>query len=117
MGQHHCRYGSDSSCARRKSARHRDAARDDGRGTKFGKTEAGAVWLDPLLTKPYEFYQFWLNVDDRDAGRYLKCFTFFDRDRIAELDAASAARARASSCAAGVGARGDAAGAWRRGGA
>ena len=58
-------------------------------GTKFGKTEAGAVWLDPSLTKPYEFYQFWLNVDDRDAGRYLKYFTFFDRDRIAELEAAS----------------------------
>jgi tyrosyl-tRNA synthetase len=58
-------------------------------GTKFGKTEAGAVWLDPSLTKPYEFYQFWLNVDDRDAGRYLKYFTFFDREQIAELDAAS----------------------------
>jgi len=58
-------------------------------GTKFGKTEAGAVWLDPSLTKPYEFYQFWLNVDDRDAGRYLRYFTFFDRDQIAELDAAS----------------------------
>jgi len=59
-------------------------------GTKFGKTEAGAVWLDPSLTKPYEFYQFWLNVDDRDAGRYLKYFTFFDRHRIAELEAVSA---------------------------
>jgi tyrosyl-tRNA synthetase len=59
-------------------------------GTKFGKTEAGAVWLDSALTKPYEFYQFWLNVDDRDAGRYLKYFTFFDRDRVAELEAASA---------------------------
>jgi tyrosyl-tRNA synthetase len=58
-------------------------------GTKFGKTEAGAVWLDPALTKPYEFYQFWLNVDDRDAGRYLKYFTFFDRDQIAELEASS----------------------------
>jgi tyrosyl-tRNA synthetase len=58
-------------------------------GTKFGKTEAGAVWLDPSLTKPYEFYQFWLNVDDRDAGRYLRYFTFFDRDQIAELEAAS----------------------------
>jgi tyrosyl-tRNA synthetase len=59
-------------------------------GTKFGKTEAGAVWLDPALTKPYEFYQFWLNVDDRDAGRYLKYFTFFDRARIGELESASA---------------------------
>jgi tyrosyl-tRNA synthetase len=59
-------------------------------GTKFGKTEAGTVWLDPELTKPYEFYQFWLNVDDRDAGRYLKHFTFFDRDQVAELEAESA---------------------------
>jgi tyrosyl-tRNA synthetase len=59
-------------------------------GTKFGKTEAGAVWLDPALTKPYEFYQFWLNVDDRDAGRYLKYFTFFDRAQIDELEADSA---------------------------
>jgi tyrosyl-tRNA synthetase len=56
-------------------------------GTKFGKTEAGAVWLDPALTKPYEFYQFWLNTDDRDAGRYLRFFTFLDAARIAELDA------------------------------
>ena len=38
-------------------------------GTKFGKTEAGTIWLDPELTKPYEFYQFWLNMDDRDAVR------------------------------------------------
>jgi tyrosyl-tRNA synthetase len=59
-------------------------------GTKFGKTEAGTVWLDPELTKPYEFYQFWLNVDDRDAGRYLKYFTFLDRDQIGELDLISA---------------------------
>ncbi len=48
-------------------------------GTKFGKTEAGSVWLDPKLTTPYEFYQFWLNTDDRDAVRYLKFFTFLDR--------------------------------------
>ena len=59
-------------------------------GTKFGKTEAGTIWLDPSLTKPYEFYQFWLNADDRDAVRYLKFFTFLDAARIAELDAASA---------------------------
>jgi tyrosyl-tRNA synthetase len=55
-------------------------------GTKFGKTEAGSVWLDPDLTKPYEFYQFWLNTDDRDAVKYLKFFTFLDADRIAELE-------------------------------
>jgi tyrosyl-tRNA synthetase len=59
-------------------------------GTKFGKTEAGTVWLDAELTKPYEFYQFWLNTDDRDAARYLKFFTFLDQSRIAELEAATA---------------------------
>jgi tyrosyl-tRNA synthetase len=58
-------------------------------GTKFGKTEAGTIWLDPALTKPYEFYQFWLNTDDRDAVRYLRFFTFFDRARIDELEVAS----------------------------
>ena len=58
-------------------------------GTKFGKTEAGTVWLDPQLTRPYEFYQFWLNVDDRDAVRYLKFFTFMDQSRVAELEAAT----------------------------
>src|SRR5688572_7548850 len=58
-------------------------------GTKFGKTETGTIWLDPERTKPYEFYQFWLNVDDRDAIRYLKFFTFLDRARIEELEAAS----------------------------
>jgi tyrosyl-tRNA synthetase len=59
-------------------------------GTKFGKTEAGTIWLDPALTKPYEFHQFWLNVDDRDAIRYLKCFTFFEESRVVELEAATA---------------------------
>jgi tyrosyl-tRNA synthetase len=59
-------------------------------GTKFGKTEAGTIWLDPELTTPYEFYQFWLNTDDRDAVRYLKFFTFLDASRIVELEAATA---------------------------
>src|SRR5699024_5373874 len=45
-------------------------------GTKFGKTAGGAVWLDPEKTSPYEFYQFWLNTDDRDAVKFLKYFTF-----------------------------------------
>jgi tyrosyl-tRNA synthetase len=57
-------------------------------GTKFGKTEAGTIWLDPELTSPYEFYQFWLNTDDRDAVRYLKFFTFLDAGRITDLEAA-----------------------------
>ena len=58
-------------------------------GTKFGKTEAGTIWLDARLTKPYEFYQFWLNTDDTDAPRYLRFFTFLDRSRIEELEEAT----------------------------
>lgn len=54
-------------------------------GVKFGKTEAGAVWLDPALTSPFRFHQFWLNTDDRDVVRYLKYFTFLDEGRIQEL--------------------------------
>lgn len=56
-------------------------------GVKFGKTEKGAVWLDPRRTSPFAFFQFWLNTDDRDVLRYLKSFTFLDRARIAELSA------------------------------
>jgi tyrosyl-tRNA synthetase len=56
-------------------------------GTKFGKTEAGAVWLDPAKTSPYQFYQFWINVEDRDVGRYLRSFTFLPREEIEALDA------------------------------
>ena len=55
-------------------------------GTKFGKTEAGAVWLDATLTSPYKFYQYWINVDDRDAGKYLRLFTLISRDEIEALD-------------------------------
>jgi tyrosyl-tRNA synthetase len=58
-------------------------------GAKFGKTEAGAVWLDASLTSPYEFYQFWLNVEDRDAARYARYFTFLGADEIEELERAS----------------------------
>jgi tyrosyl-tRNA synthetase len=47
-------------------------------GQKFGKTEAGTVWLDAELTSPYQFYQYWYNTDDRDVDRYLKTFTFLD---------------------------------------
>ncbi|MEP6999063.1 MAG: tyrosine--tRNA ligase [bacterium] len=57
-------------------------------GTKFGKTEAGAVWLDADRTSPYAFYQFWLGTEDRDAGRYLRYFTLLDRAEIEVLDAA-----------------------------
>jgi len=55
-------------------------------GAKFGKTEAGTVWLDAALTSPFRFYQFWLNTDDRDVVRYLKFFTWLDGASIAELD-------------------------------
>jgi tyrosyl-tRNA synthetase len=54
-------------------------------GVKFGKTESGAVWLDPAQTSPFRFYQFWLNTDDRDAVRYLKFFTFMPRDEVDAL--------------------------------
>jgi tyrosyl-tRNA synthetase len=54
-------------------------------GTKFGKTEAGTIWLDAERTSPFEFYQFWLNTDDRDVVSYLKYFTFLDQDQIAAL--------------------------------
>ena len=56
-------------------------------GVKFGKTEAGAVWLDPKLTSPYRFYQFWLNTDDRDVIVYLKFFTWLSREEITDLEA------------------------------
>jgi tyrosyl-tRNA synthetase len=58
-------------------------------GTKFGKTEAGAVWLDANLTSPFRFYQFWLNTDDADVGRYLRFFTFLDRSAIEALEEAA----------------------------
>jgi tyrosyl-tRNA synthetase len=54
-------------------------------GTKFGKSEGNAVWLDPELTSPYAFYQFWLNTDDADVIHRLRIFTFLDRTRIEEL--------------------------------
>ena len=54
-------------------------------GAKFGKTEAGAVWLDPERTSPFRFYQFWLNTDDKDSDRYLKYFTFLEQDAIVEI--------------------------------
>jgi len=54
-------------------------------GTKFGKTEAGAIWLDPKRTSVYRFYQFWINTDDRDVIRYLKYFTLLTREKVEEL--------------------------------
>lgn len=60
-------------------------------GTKFGKTESGNVWLDPARTTPYKFYQFWLNVSDADAVRYIKIFTSLERGEIDALTARHAA--------------------------
>jgi len=54
-------------------------------GTKFGKTESGNVWLDPEKTSPYEFYQFWLNISDEDAARYIKIFTVLGKEEIETL--------------------------------
>jgi len=55
-------------------------------GTKFGKTESGAVWLDPEKTTPYEFYQFWINTADADVIKYLKFFTFLSKEEIEGLE-------------------------------
>jgi tyrosyl-tRNA synthetase len=54
-------------------------------GSKFGKTESGNVWLDPEKTSPYKFYQFWLNVSDEDAAKYIRIFTVLDQKTIEDL--------------------------------
>ncbi|GIF40044.1 tyrosine--tRNA ligase [Actinoplanes xinjiangensis] len=64
-------------------------------GTKFGKTEGGAVWLDPSMTTPYSFYQFWINSDDRDVNQYLRYFSFKSREELEELEKATAERPQA----------------------
>jgi tyrosyl-tRNA synthetase len=64
----------------------------DASGQKFGKSTGAAVWLDPERTSPYAFYQYWLNVDDSDAGRYLRLFTFLDRPDIEAIEASQAER-------------------------
>ena len=56
-------------------------------GTKFGKSEGGNIWLDPALTTPYQFYQFWLNASDEDAGKFIRIFTFLSQAEIEELEA------------------------------
>jgi tyrosyl-tRNA synthetase len=56
-------------------------------GTKYGKTEGGALWLDPEMMSPYAFYQFWLNVEDEKVGELLRVFTFLSREEIEELEA------------------------------
>ncbi|ROT26500.1 tyrosine--tRNA ligase [Micromonospora sp. HM5-17] len=61
-------------------------------GTKFGKTESGAVWLDPTMTSPYAFYQFWVNSDDRDISQLLRYYSFRSHEEIEELEKATAER-------------------------
>ncbi|WP_327075430.1 tyrosine--tRNA ligase [Kitasatospora purpeofusca] len=61
-------------------------------GTKFGKTESGTVWLDPELTTPYAFYQFWLNADDRDVSNFLRIFSFRSQAEVEELERESTER-------------------------
>ncbi|MFM9133896.1 MAG: tyrosine--tRNA ligase, partial [bacterium] len=60
-------------------------------GTKFGKTESGTVWLDPAMTSPYAFFQFWLNADDRDIPAYLRFYSMRGREDIVRLEASTAA--------------------------
>jgi tyrosyl-tRNA synthetase len=65
-------------------------------GEKFGKsTGGGSVWLDPQMTTPYAFFQYWINVDDRDVGRYLRYFTFLPQEEIVELEEQTASRPQA----------------------
>ncbi|POX49473.1 tyrosine--tRNA ligase [Streptomyces sp. Ru72] len=64
-------------------------------GTKFGKTETGALWLDPEMTTPYAFYQFWLNTDDRDISRYMRILSFKSREELEELEKVTAERPQA----------------------
>src|SRR5262249_24760815 len=63
-------------------------------GQKMGKTAAGTFWLDAELTSPYEFYQFWINVDDRDVQRFLKYYTLLPLEEIARLDTLQGAELR-----------------------
>src|SRR5437660_7452038 len=77
-------------------------------GAKLGKSQAGALWLDPALTSPYKFYQYWMNVDDRDVERYLKLFTFLPKEgprsisSLLELHAKDPSRRAAQSARAGA---------------
>ena len=64
-------------------------------GTKFGKSEGGAIWLNPEMLSPYAFYQFWLQVDDVDVVRFLKVFTFLEREEIERLETATAENPKA----------------------
>ncbi|MFC9273336.1 tyrosine--tRNA ligase [Streptomyces zhihengii] len=64
-------------------------------GTKFGKSEGGALWLDPEMTTPYAFYQYWLNTDDRDISRFMRILSFRSREELEELELRTAERPQA----------------------
>ncbi len=64
-------------------------------GKKFGKSEKGNIWLDPALTSPYQFYQFWLNADDADVAKFYRYFSFLNRDEITQLETDHADNPRA----------------------
>ena len=85
-------------------------------GQKFGKSEKGNIWLDAGKTSPYDFYQFFFRVDDRDVGRFLRYFTFLDEPTILALEEQVQVGAGEARGAADVGARGDQARARRGGG-
>jgi len=63
-------------------------------GSKMGKTERGAIWLDPQRTSPYDYYQYWINTDDRDVGRFLALFTFLPMDEVRRLSSLEGAELR-----------------------
>ena len=81
-------------------------------GTKFGKTEAGTIWLDPELTKPYQFYQFWFNTDDRDAVRYSNSSRFW-MFRGFGARSRNSQRTREAACATGIRSSRNGACSWR----
>ena len=83
-------------------------------GTKYGKTEGGALWLDPQMLSPYAFHQFWLNVEDEKVGELLRIFTFLPRAEIEELDRRDRGGAVPAGRAEAAGRRGDHAGARGR---
>ena len=84
-------------------------------GTKYGKTEGGALWLDPEMMSPYAFYQFWLNVEDEKVGELLRIFTFLSHEEIEELEAADRGEAVPARRPEGARRAGHHAGARRRG--
>ncbi|MFK4594974.1 tyrosyl-tRNA synthetase [Streptomyces pristinaespiralis] len=82
-------------------------------GTKFGKSETGTLWLDPEMTTPYAFYQFWLNTDDRDISRYMRVLSFKSREELEELEKQTEERPQGTGRAACAGGGADDAGARR----